>query len=66
MESVDSDEIPPMTPHEFSMSRKMLSKPERIVFLIDLHNEMGSPWEEEKSRLHVVRDGIFYFKTILS
>eukprot|EP01041_Mallomonas_annulata_P008397 gene8397-17311_t len=47
---------PPLTPQEFSLARQMFIKPERLLFLVDLHEEMESLWDDGKTRLDIVKD----------
>jgi hypothetical protein len=41
---------------------KLLTRRERILFLIDSHAEMSSPWVEDttRTRISVLRDGAVY------
>lgn len=50
---------------EFRRSRIKSTLPEKIVFLVDIHEEMGEPWNSSyETRMVAIKDGkvnIFLF-----
>ena len=43
---------------EFRRSRIKSTLPEKIVFLVDIHGEMGEPWNSSyETRMAAIKDG---------